>query len=105
VARPSTLTAQLEGDLLVLLAAGMSAAAAARALGMPERTVRRWARQLADRVEQNRGAGPSTGALEEARLTTVLLRSSDWRASARWLETHYPERWAEREPREITPRP
>jgi hypothetical protein len=102
VARPTLLTPDVADDLVVLLAAGMSASAAARTLGLPARTVSRWSRLLRGRVEQLRGAGPTAaGALEEARLMAVLLASQDWRASAWWLERMYPERWGEREPRVI----
>jgi hypothetical protein len=105
VARSTRLTPDLADDLVALLAAGMSASAAARTLGLPARTVRRWALVLRDRVEQQRGAGPTAAGAEEAGLALLLLRSSDWRASAYFLERAYPERWGLRPPRDIDAQP
>jgi len=102
VARPTLLTPRVADDLVVLLAGGVSLSAAARAVGVSRRSVTRWAPLLRQRVEQMRAAGPrAVGALEEAQLPILLLRSPDWRASAWWLERTYPERWAESEPRVI----
>jgi transposase len=77
---------ELADDLVLLLAAGASPARAARALGVGERSVRRWLSDgLRERVRQARAIGPqSTDALGEARALVLTLRAaeSDWKAAA-----------------------
>ena len=98
MARPTKLTPERADDLVVLLAARVPVAVAARSVNVSRRTLDRWLRQpaLRARVEQARAAGPqATDALSEARAVVLILRAaqSDWRASAWWLERRHPERW------------
>jgi transposase len=98
--RPTKLTPELADDLVLLLAAGASPGRAARALGVGERSVRRWlGNGLRDRVVAARASRPeATDALSEARLVVLIARAAihDWKAAA-WLLAHrWPERWGER---------
>jgi transposase len=99
VGRLTKLTPELADDLTLLLAAGASPARAARALGVGERSVRRWlGNGLRDRVVAARASRPeSTDALSEARLVVLIARAAqdDWRAAAWLLERRHPERWAD----------
>jgi transposase len=99
--RPSKLTEERADDLVVLLAARVPVAVAARSVNVSRRTLDRWLRRsdLRARVEQARAAGPeSTDAMTEARAVVLILRAAqtDWRASAWWLERRWPERWGPR---------
>jgi transposase len=82
--RPTLLTADRADDLVLLLAAGVSSARAARIVGVSERSLRRWlSNGLRDRVQQARAARlESTDALAEARLVVLISRAAlaDWRA-------------------------
>jgi transposase len=96
--RPTKLTAELADDLVLMLTAGASSAHAARAVGVGERSVRRWLRNgLAAQVEHARAASrKSTDALSEARLVVLISRAAlvDWKAAAWLLERRHPERWS-----------
>jgi transposase len=96
---PDEADPELADDLTLLLAAGASPARAARALGVGERSVRRWlGNGLRDRVVAARASRPeSTDALSEARLVVLIARAAqdDWRAVAWLLERRHPERWAD----------
>jgi hypothetical protein len=74
--RPSKLTAQVADDLVLLLAAGASPARAARAVGVGERSVRRWlGNGLRQRVVAARASAPGRmDALSEARLVVLIAR-------------------------------
>jgi hypothetical protein len=99
--RPTLLTEELADELVLLLAGGLSVSATARAAGVSRRSLTRWMPRLRPLVEQARAAGPATGsALDEVRLSLLILRGGDWRASAWWLETHYPERYGLTEERD-----
>jgi transposase len=94
--RPSKLTAQVEADLTLLLAQGVPVKLAASATDVSPRSVRRWLHEgdLRERVAEVRATEPTPAdAISEARLVVLLLRASDWRASAWWLERRWPERW------------
>lgn len=95
--RPSKLTKQVEADLTVLLAQGVPIKLAAAATDVSPRSVRRWLNEgdLRERVAEFRAAErtPTDDASTEARAVVLLLRSSDWRASAWWLERRWPEHW------------
>jgi transposase len=99
--RPSKLTAEREADLTLMLAHGVPVGVAAKSVGVSARTLRRWLAEgdLRERIAELRAARqvePDVSAAQrEARLCVLLLRASenDWRASAWFLETRYPERW------------
>lgn len=99
--RPTLLTDDRRADLVLLLAAGVPSARAARIVGVGERTLRRWlGNGLREHVERARASRPeSTDAITEARLVVAIARTAalgDWRAGA-WLLSHrWPERWGER---------
>jgi transposase len=104
--RPTLLTDDRRADLILLLANGASSARAARAVGVGERTLRRWLRDgLAEQVAQARAARPEAkDALAEARLVVVVARAAalgDWKAGAWLLERRWPDRWG----REVTIHP
>ena len=93
--RPRLLTPELETDLVVLLANGLSVRSAARVVGVSRRSLTRWlADGLRERVAEARVARPeSADALTEARLVVAIARAAtlgDWRAAAWWLETQAP---------------
>lgn len=97
--RPRLLTPELETDLVVLLANGLSVRSAARVVGVSRRSLTRWlADGLRERVAEARVARPeSADALTEARLVVAIARAAtlgEWRAAAWWLERRHPERWA-----------
>jgi transposase len=99
--RPTLLTPERADDLVLLLSAGASVPRAARAIGVGERSVRRWLgeRGLHEKVIEARAATPeTTDALQEARLVVLVARAAehDWRAAAWFLSRRYPERWSER---------
>jgi transposase len=95
--RPTKLTPEREDDLVLLLAAGVPKAVAARAVSVSERSVERWLGDgLRDRVEEARAAGQEQAdATSEARLVVLitLAARTDWRAAKWWLERRWPERW------------
>jgi hypothetical protein len=98
--RPSKLTKQVEADLTLLLAQGVPIKVAAAATDVSPRSIWRWLHEgdLRERVAEVRAArrSPFRGkrdATDEARLVALLLRASDWRASAWWLERHDPKHW------------
>ena len=99
--RPSKLTREVEADLTLMLAQGVPVRIAAAATDVSPRSVRRWLHEgLRERVAEVKateraalGDGLHADATDEARLVVLLLRASDWRASAWWLERRYPERW------------
>lgn len=96
--RPTKLTPEREDDLVLLLAAGVPKAVAARAVSVSERSVERWMRDgLRERVAQARAAGhEQTDAASEARFVVLisLAARTDWRAAAWWLERAHPEHWS-----------
>jgi transposase len=96
--RPTLLTPERADDLVLLLAAGASTARAAAAVGVGERSVRRWLHEggLRERVRQARASTPDPAdSLSEARLVLLIARAAahDWRAGAWMLERRWPERW------------
>jgi hypothetical protein len=99
--RPSKLTPEMETDLVLLLANGLSIRSAALVAGVSRRSLTRWlADGLRQRVEKAREARPeSTDAMTEARLVVAIARAAalgDWRAGAWLLSRRWPERWGER---------
>jgi transposase len=96
--RPTKLTAEVETDLVLLLANGLSIRSAARVVGVSRRSLTRWlADGLTERVAEARASRPeTTDALTEARLVVAIARAAalgDWRARAWFLERRWPERW------------
>lgn len=100
--RPTKLTPEVETDLVLLLANGLSIRSAARVVGVSRRSLTRWlADGLAERVAQARASRPdTTEALTEARMVVALAKAAalgEWRAGAWMLERRWPERWADRD--------
>jgi transcriptional regulator with XRE-family HTH domain len=102
--RPRALTAEQEHQLEHLVDAGIPHEHVARAMGVSRRTVARvLARRRAEREPQTLDELLASIETDSAAILAgpppsraMRRRRHDWRASARFLEQNYPERWGDR---------
>jgi hypothetical protein len=111
--RPSSLTPEVHEHLIKVLRSGCTHDAAAEAIGMSTRALRKWL-QKGDDAEVRRDAGEKLTAQDgrylafaedarkaraeaEVRAVTTIQRAAangTWQAAAWYLERAFPERWS-----------
>lgn len=110
MARPSKLTAEVQGRIVAAIRAGNYAEAAAQSAGISASTLYRWlARgelEASGPFRQFREAVVLAEAEAEVHAVAVIRRAmpDDWRAALAYLERRHPGRWRQRQTTELVGR-